>query len=418
MREGQLFRKQAAEHRDTRRSHGDVLILPVARQSIVVSFLLAWVVVTAVWLSTSTYARRETVRGWLEPSGGVLAVYAGSPGTVYKMLVEDDELVEAGQPLIVVRGDRVLTSGESLDSVLLEEYDRQSALLEERLARAEVAAVTRDSGIAQRISSLEEDLTFLNGQLEILEERSELASTRSRSILSLKQSGYASSVAVHEADEARLELLSERQALLRERASKRNMLDQLKLERQIAATEHADAVDDLRSQISKTNQLRAQLSSETSYVIRASRSGTVTNLQVREGDSVGTKIPLLSIVGAEATLTAHVLVPVTAAGFVRTGQQLEIRYDAFPYQKFGLYEAGMTALSRSILLPHELHGSPIPTTEPVYRGIANLETTAVEAYGQSIKLKPGMTFSADIQLDRRSLVDWLLEPIYSLQGKI
>jgi membrane fusion protein len=56
--------------------------------------------------------------------------------------------------------------------------------------------------------------------------------------------------------------------------------------------------------------------------------------------------------------------------------------------------------------------------EPVYKVTAALESQHVEAYGKEIPLRPGMILSADVVLDRRSLFEWLLEPVYSLRGKI
>ena len=53
----------------------------------------------------------------------------------------------------------------------------------------------------------------------------------------------------------------------------------------------------------------------------------------------------------------------------------------------------------------------------MYRVTARLDSAAVQAFGQQIALKSGMTLSADIRLSQRSLLQWLLEPLYSLRGR-
>jgi len=40
------------------------------------------------------------------------------------------------------------------------------------------------------------------------------------------------------------------------------------------------------------------------------------------------------------------------------------------------------------------------------------------AYGNNISLKAGMTFSADVDLSQRTLMEWLMEPLYSITGKL
>lgn len=161
----------------------------------------------------------------------------------------------------------------------------------------------------------------------------------------------------------------------------------------------------------------AQLHGQRAYVIKSPRAGYINNLQVRIGHQATTQQPLLTVVPKEASLTAHLLVPVAAAGFVEKGQSIRIRYDAFPYQKFGLYSGVVADISTSVLLPNELRDAPISTQVPTYRLTATLDQTSVSAYGNTLELKSGMTFSADVRLAERSLLEWLLEPILSLKGR-
>ena len=60
---------------------------------------------------------------------------------------------------------------------------------------------------------------------------------------------------------------------------------------------------------------------------------------------------------------------------------------------------------------------PITLQEPVYRLRATLTKQQMQAYSQSFELKSGMLFEADIMLEQRTFIEWLLEPIYSLKGR-
>ena len=55
---------------------------------------------------------------------------------------------------------------------------------------------------------------------------------------------------------------------------------------------------------------------------------------------------------------------------------------------------------------------------PLYLKWADLEQNWVSAYGEKLLLKPGTTLSADIKLGQRSLIEWLLEPLYSIKGRL
>ena len=96
-----------------------------------------------------------------------------------------------------------------------------------------------------------------------------------------------------------------------------------------------------------------------------------------------------------------------------------LRYEAFPYQKFGHYRGHVASISRSALTPG---GSQSPavgqiSSEPMYRVTVRLARQSITAYGQDEPLKPGMALQADVMGERRRLFEWVLEPLYSLWGK-
>ena len=186
----------------------------------------------------------------------------------------------------------------------------------------------------------------------------------------------------------------------------------------ILPNEYENQIDDLKRNISDIRQNLTQLDSQRSYTIKAPKDGVISSLQVREGQQTLINQSLLTIVPANSKLEIKLLIPVRAAGFVEADQNIEIRYDAFPYQKFGVYSGTIKSISSSLLLPDEVNKSPVPIQEPVYLVRAELNSRKIEAYGQELSLKIGMTLSADIKLKDRSLLEWLLEPLYTLHGKL
>lgn len=104
-----------------------------------------------------------------------------------------------------------------------------------------------------------------------------------------------------------------------------------------------------------------------------------------------------------------------AIGFIASGDMVLLRYQAFPYQKFGHQQGQVARISRSALSPGEL-GSLIGNAqagEPYYRVTVELARQAITAYGKEEALKPGMALDADILGERRRLIEWFIEPLYS-----
>jgi membrane fusion protein len=414
-----LFRTEVSDSQRNR-LHGDILLLPRFSHTLILSALLFWLAIVFFWLVFSSYARKETVLGWLEPPSGVVRIYAEDTGIIKKILVAEGEFVEKDQPLIIVNGDRLLANGDNMETRLLDEYEAQRKLLNEQLVRTQSINDRRDDEISKRIATAQNELNIIDEQLQTINERYQLITKQVERYRSLKDQGHVSVIEYDNVLSQELALRSEKQSLLRNQISQKNIIDQLRTEQSLLPDESANTLDQFRQKLSDLAQQVAQLSGQRSHVIKSTRGGIVNNLQAIEGQQAvfGSNIPLLTLLPTDTLLTAHLLIPVRSAGFIEPGQRLDIRYDAFPYQKFGLYEGVVENISKTLLLPNEIANLPVSLQEPVYRVVALLKQPTVKAYGKDFPLKPGMTLSADVRLSERSLIQWLLEPIYSLQGRI
>ena len=102
---------------------------------------------------------------------------------------------------------------------------------------------------------------------------------------------------------------------------------------------------------------------------------------------------------------------------MQVGNHSRLRFDAFPYQRFGFINSEITRIDQTLISPNEVQ-LPIALQEPVYRLRAKLTQQQMQAFGKGFNLKSGMLFEADIMLEQRTLIEWLLEPLYSLNGRV
>ena len=138
----------------------------------------------------------------------------------------------------------------------------------------------------------------------------------------------------------------------------------------------------------------------------------VAHRHAEPGQAVQAGQPLLSLLPRGARLQAQLQVPSRAIGFIRPGDRVQLRYQAYPYQKFGHQAGRVLRISRSTVA--SAPGAAM--AEPQYRVLVELERQGVIAYGRAEALRPGMLLEADILGERRRLYEWLLEPLYSLRG--
>lgn len=413
-----LFRKKALEHiKDN--VHGDIIVIPPLSHTFIILFIVIWLGFLLFWLFNSHFARKETVNGWLEPASGVVKVYAQvNTGEIKQVLVNEGDKVTKGQPLIVINGGVTLADGSYLEEGLLNEYKAQKSLLEQQLQRAEVTFGMNKVDIIQQIKASKEDISFISNQLSIISQRYTLLNKKFEKYKKIQADGH---IAVDETNtilEQKLIISSEEQSLKRAKTAQINTLQQLEARQKLLPQEYQNVLAQLKSRLSEISQNIVQLQGQQAYIIKAPRTGVINGLQAKLGQQTRTNLPLLTIVPEEESIVANLLVPVRAAGFIEVGQPLDIRYHAYPYQKFGLYSGEILFISDAILLPSELRNAAISIQEPAYLIKATLDSESISAFGRNVALKSGMTLSADITLDDRNLIQWLFEPLLSLRGRL
>jgi membrane fusion protein len=143
----------------------------------------------------------------------------------------------------------------------------------------------------------------------------------------------------------------------------------------------------------------------------------ITNIVPSQGDSVAAGSLLVTVLPSGTNLHAQLLVPTRAIGFIAEGNPVVLRYDAFPFQRFGQYRGKVVSVGRTVWTPGEKIG-PLIAREPVYRIDVRLERQDVSSGGREFPLRPGMLASADILLEKRTVFEWVFEPVLALRERL
>jgi membrane fusion protein len=194
----------------------------------------------------------------------------------------------------------------------------------------------------------------------------------------------------------------------------KNLFDQ-RLLSELEYRQYHDAHLGLQQSLYDLEQRLNELKGGSSYTIRAPSKGIISVLAAVPGDRVTENSLLTSIVPEGSILQGVLYVPTEAFGFIRLGQKVLLKYHAYPYQQFGLYESTVSHIEQSTLTPQDLK-VPFNLNSPFYRVTVTLKQQTIPVFGESRHLVPGMLFSATILNERRSILQWILGPIYNLKN--
>lgn len=123
------------------------------------------------------------------------------------------------------------------------------------------------------------------------------------------------------------------------------------------------------------------------------------------GQEVTAGQALVELFPAQGHLEAQLRIAPTAIGFIKRGQSVRVRYDAFPARTFGQGQGKIVSISL------------MPAADGFYRARVALDRDHVQAFGERIALRPDMSLTGDVVIERRSLLEWLFEPLYALGAR-
>ncbi|CAE6899468.1 HlyD family secretion protein [Vibrio sp. B1FIG11] len=411
-----LFRQQAVDAQK-QRLYGSISLAQPASIYGVALVLCMIVVMIAVFLFVSEYTRKETVRGYLVPEKGVLKTYASRAGTIEQLHVSEGELVLKGQPLATLVLRQGTSSGIQLSQVVVEQYKLQLLSLAAELKIQDEIKQKELQRVKQAIKDVDAKLEAYNELMQIAEDKLSLQENKLSQQDRLFHDGYLSLSEYQDKQQQSLTLKQEfhnaRTSVINLRAERNSLLAQLAL----LPSEYALKRSNIERQQADLQRVISETETNYRYVIEAPESGVVAAIPVVEGEFIASSRPLLTLLPENAVLVAELLMPTRSSGFMKVGHTAKLRFDAFPYQRFGSITSEVVRIDKSLVVDGEAD-LPFQLTEPVYRVRTKLSSKQVVAYGETFPLKAGMLFEADIILDKRSLIEWILDPIYSLKGRL
>jgi membrane fusion protein len=415
-----IFREEALSALQPR-LQGEVILTP--RISVWWWCLMAVIALAALtWFATQgTYTRRSTVSGQLVPAAGLMRVQTPQTGVIVERNVVEGQTVRKGDVLYVISSDRMGSNTREIQLDIRREIELRQLSLKSEISRNQKDQSDEIKTLDRRIGALQADSKTIDRQLELQRQRVAVAQDTKNRYQELAEKDYIAKEQLTQKELDLSEQMSRLQGLERDvQATKRDLAA---ADRDIGAAKnrYTNLNSNLQRSISTAQQDLTEVEARRRVVITAPEDGRVTLVAGDIGQVADVNRPLLSIIPMKTVLQARLFAPSRSIGFVRLGDKVWIRYQAYPYQKFGLHEGKVTAISTASVANSELAGFALPDLtvgEPVYGITVDLLSQSVMAYGLAQPLQAGLRLEADILQETRRLYEWMLEPLYSITGKM
>lgn len=384
------------------------------------------------WASVTEVAQVARAPGEVVPAGNVIAVQHLEGGIVRRVDVREGDLVEEGQTLIEIDRTAALAELDQMkarEASLRLQAERLRAFAEGRganLVSAGEAEMSRDQAailrtqeqsrasqravLERQLGARRQDLSALESQRETLQRQlrfiSEAADMRQKlydqglnSRLSLLDVQREQSRVQGDISNAQVGIARAREAI----AEAEQRLIELDTR---LATESMREFGSVTTELRQIEESRVRLEDRVARTeVKAPVRGLVKELRVRSEGAVATPgQTLLELVPVGRELEIEARVQPSDIGQIRIGQSVAVKVSTFDFARFGNVPGTVRHISASTFTD--------PQGRPFYRAIVTLERDYAGNDPQRNRLVPGMTVLADIRTDERTVLRYLLNPIY------
>lgn len=386
--------------------------------------VLVTLIIIGLWVGQ--FAKQEPVRGYVSAEGGMTRLTAPQAGTVTEVFVNQGDTVTVGQRLATIKTQQVASDNATTLAIeqggLKRRRDNNRAEitkireLVEKLSTDRAIYIANQRQLLATIDAQEIELRAAKAQADEFVARLE-GLVKSRDItrerlLSHQRAAQDYSVQI-------AQVVTRRTELVREHTQRMNTLEATLNDK---SNQRAALENEIQAIETQLNQSEAQ----GIFHIVASTAGTVATVPVTPGASVEGGQLIIALGDAKADRVIILEAPAKSVGLLTEGQSVTVKYDAFPYKTFGIKRGTVLSVAQAPidqLGPGSLTDHPMAARnesmarQTMYRILVKPDSNTISAYGLERPITLGSTLTADIIVERRRLIDWVIDPILALQGR-
>lgn len=415
-----MFRQEAIDHQKMK-WRGRALLLPGIPFWLTAGLCLFFLIVFITFVIAGSYTRRVNVTGEITTYPRAANVYSAVQGVVIKQFVTEGQVIKTGDPIYQIDVSKSTRSGVVSDN--------QHRDINDQLAR-----------IAQIISRLKSSKQTTLTMLEKQKTQYHTAFLCSSDILRRAKEGlHIMKENMDNYQHYQIKGLINKDQLTHQVAlyyqhqnnllglsgqNEQNALHLTELESQIhiRAAEFDNQIYQIELQRYELQKELQNIYASGAIIVRALAGGRVDSLSVTVGQMVNVGDSLLQVLPPEIDHYALVLwVPNDAIPYIVAGDKVNVRYDAFPAEKFGQFVGTVSVISRAPASPQEMltyQGSPksaLIAAVPYYKVIVRPEKQAIAYNGKHLSLENGIKAQSTLFLEKRRIYQWMLSPFYDMK---
>ncbi|HBW3519306.1 TPA: HlyD family secretion protein [Klebsiella pneumoniae] len=418
-----LYRTEAIEYK---RHHwrGKALLLAGLPAWLIVLLSTLFLIALIVAVIFYKFTQRIDVKGEVITLPHSINVFSPQQGFIIKQYVKIGDLVKKNQPLYEIDVSRNTSSGNvsaaQVESINEKIYNSEE-IIKKLVHNKKQTLNALNEQLKTSTDSLKVTIRMLqNTQAGLKKMHDNLASYDkylSDGLITKDQYNYQHSLYFQQQ--------SAYQSLVSQKMQLESQITQLNSDK---VTKAADFDNQISSQYNQTNDYKNQLiesNANGNLIVKATADGRIESLSATQGQTVdnGSSLAQIKPIG-NVEYYLILWLPNNSIPYLKIGDSINIRYDAFPADKFGQFPGEIISISSMPASRQEMseytnvNNGSTQQELALYKAIVKIKDKEFSYKGKTLSLSNGLKAQAVVFLEERPLYMWMFTPIYKISQSV
>ncbi|MCS4496738.1 UNVERIFIED_ORG: membrane fusion protein [Pantoea agglomerans] len=418
-----MFRQEALENRK-RKWTGRAMLLKGAPVWLSLTVTLFFIIAFFSLIICGSFTRRINVSGEVTTFPRPVNVYSPASGYVAKQYVNAGDLVKKGDSIYLVDTTRFSLDG-TVDTQKKIEIKSQINRINDIVNHMHEKKMIVLQELSNQKKQYENALIYSSSLLKDAQEGMKIFKKNMTSYELYQHKGLINKEQLN--NQVAMYYQQQSNVLSLSSQNKQNMIEVGEIESKM----HIQSVE-VDNEIYQMELKRIELQKEligaeadNSTLIKSASDGVIDSMNITRGQMVHSGDSLLQIIPSDAkTFYVVIWVPNSAIPYITLGMNVNIRYEAFPAQKFGQFAGKIITLSKTPATQQEIlsyHSGPDRSqleNLPYYKVIIEPLNQKIFFEKKMLPLQNGMKAVITLFLEKRKIYQWMATPFYDMKNSI
>jgi membrane fusion protein len=419
-----MFRQEAFDYQKAKWT-GKALLISGLPAWVVVTVSLAFIIILLFAMIFGNYSRRINVYGEVTTLPRSINIFASQQGFITQSLVNVGDKVRKGQLLYHIDISKVTDSG------------RVSKNNQQAIERQLVQVLNIIQKLQSNKQATLSNIQAQKGKYEIAYKQScQLVENSRKNVESMRKTVASYDEYQRRGLITKEQVNNQTYSYYQQQSTFHNLYSQnmqealqiTKLESEIItrAADFDNQISQYQLQYGDLQRQLAETDATGVLVINAPVDGRIESLSVTTGQMVNIGDSLAQLVpGTDALYYLVLWLPDGALPYITAGDRVNVRYDAFPFEKFGQFPGRIETLATVPASLQEMasyNSAPLrhagSGNDSYYKVLVALDKTQFHYQEKTLLLTGGMKAQSTLFLEKRSLYQWMFSPFYDMKKSL